>query len=203
MSDDTPKVRYDLKEENFGAIQSLVMQRSAAIRKEGKLTPSRAHIQAEDEIARELITEPCTGQELSIFLARYRNHRRWENAVQAQEEKVHTPRSIEEARQWVAAHQLEPSLQVNTPLKDDDTFVSKIANKRGQVDPTLYALIEKCRPFKVGEVWSFPVNNRKEAVELEKFMSKVAAALGWRVGGRRRSYTFQIYHDRLKVKRLT
>lgn len=178
-------IKYDLDVKNHAEIQGLILRSAAEFRRMNGVGKGRAQIMAEDYVAANHITGAISGQQLSSWLGNV--HNGFRRVVQA---KVADP-----------VQEIEMPL-VPTPLQDSDTFNLRLTGKNKVVDPVLMQLMEKCRQIKPQQVWSFPVASEDEARALQGYMPKVAKMLGWRDGKKSHSYLFQIYPDRLKIKRL-
>lgn len=183
--------RYPLDRENFSVLQGLVFKQAGLFRRTLGIGKSRAQIMAEDDIAERCVIGLCSGTDLAAWLGSQRNGYR----------QVYHP-DQPNAPVQISDPVLETSVPVSTPLRDTDTFNNKLTGRTKIVDPVLAQLIEKCRPIKPKEVWSFPTQSEDEARSLAEYMPKVSAALGWRNGKKAHTYLYQIFPDRLKIKRL-
>lgn len=195
MSDaDAPQVGFDLVPENFSALQSLVFSMAYEFSKTKGVGRGRGHIMAEDYIAENLLNPKpdgtkISGTELSAFLAFQRNGFRSKGKAVA---------PVAELTQTVLKAHQEHEVHASP---DVDTFNQRVTGKTHSMDPLLAAMLEACTPIKRGEVWSIPAVSEDKARELAGYMPRVAKLLGWRVGNRVKSYQFQIFPDRLKIKR--
>lgn len=190
---ETQPIKYELDIKHHSEIQTLILKTAAEIKRNHNVGKGRAQIMAEDYVAANHILGDITGAQLASWLGNIHNGFR-----KPRREEVFSPPNPAVAEP-VQEHLVK---EVSTPLTDSDTFNIKLTGRGKRIDPVLAQLIEKCRRIKPGEVWSFPVASEDEARELASFMSKVSQALGWRNGRKAHTYLYQIYPDRLKLKRL-
>jgi len=186
---DIQLIKYDLLESNYSTIQKMVVQTAAEIRrKHAEVGKGRAQIMAEDYVAANHITGDISGTQLAGWLGNIRAGYRYH--------KTDAQTSVPEP----VLTQDVPT--VSTPIQDEDTFAHSVTGRSRVVDPVLAQMVEKCRRIQPGQVWSFPVNGENEARALADYLPKISAALHWRNGRKTRTYLFQIFPDRLKLKRL-
>lgn len=185
----TPQIRLELDPKNHSEIQTLILKQAALYRKQFAVGKGRAQIMAEDYVAATYIMGTVDGQRLASWLGNI--HNGFRQVVRGLDPVVP---QVKEPVQEVA--------HVPTPLQDVDTFNAKLSRRDMTIDPVLAQLIEKCRPIKAGQVWSFPVKSEDEARALSVYLKEVSKALGWRTGRRTKTFQYQIFTDRLKVKRM-
>lgn len=189
--------KYTLESENFSTLQKLVLVQAALFKRTLGIGKSRAQIMAEDDVASRCVLGLCTGADLAKWLGSQRNSYRWAGTDGKQ-----MPEQPGWNSEIAVRNPVQEVTPVANPLRDTDTFNQKLTGRNKLVDPVLAQLIAKCRAIKPKEVWSFPVENEDEARLLAEYMPKVSAALGWRDGRKSHTYLYQVFPDRLKIKRL-
>lgn len=193
-------IKFELDPKNHSEIQALILKQAAVYRRDLRMGKGRAQIMAEDYVAANCITGTVTGQQLSSWLGNiHSGFRKPRDTPDTQMPEKPTWNGSIAVRTPI--QEVEPVV-VPVPLQDADTFNMRLSGKDKIIDPVLIQLVEKCRPIKVGQVWSFPVASTEEARALEAYMPRVAKLLGWRDGKKSHSFLFQIFPDRLKIKRL-
>lgn len=180
--------RWPLQSEFFSVIQSEVTRLAQELMKGEKLSKSRATIKAVDRVATFQIDPPTSGQHLESWLGQMRSLGRW-GQLRGKEEDDDK-----------AAPTPETAPTLLTPMVDDaDDFGAK-----GDVLATavINEMTSMMRMMQVGQVRSFMVKNKAEAMYLYKRLPYVVNRLGWRNAPHTKAYRAKVLDDRLKIKRL-